>query len=311
MENNYITLLVVDDNNDNLKFIGNLLEMEGYDPVLANNGYQALSYIEQEKPHLILLDVMMPEIDGYEVCQALKSNTETKDIPVIFLTAKSEPDDLVKGFEIGAVDYITKPFNICELKARVKNHLDLFLTRQKLQQANEQLKQTLTQLEIAGITDQLTGLYNRRYFVDKIEYEIGRSKRNVTTFAIIIGDLDDFKQINDMYGHLAGDYVLIEVARMMQESVRSQDIISRWGGEEFIIILPDTDEEGALIVAEKIRTKIADFNFIYESRTLNVTVTFGVTRYGSGLSANDMIKKADNALYQGKRHGKNKTIIMD
>lgn len=317
-------ILIVDDNPQNLQVLAELLDKSGYELVLALDGNQAFEFISNEKPDLILLDIMMPEIDGFEVCKRLKVKEETKDIPIIFLTAKAEVDNIVKGFETGAVDYVTKPFNTIELKMRIKTHLELKKSRDELKRYNsellraneiinkkmKELQETKERLEIASNTDPLTSLYNRRYMTEKLKEEVVRYKRNQRIFSLISADIDFFKKVNDTYGHDCGDYMLKSISDIMCKNTREQDLISRWGGEEFLILLPETDVKGAEILSEKLRKIIEASLFEYDEYKISITMTFGVVAYDSEGGIDETIKKADNALYEGKAKGRNCVIAV-
>ena len=329
MKNDTSTILIVDDNPQNLQVLAQVIEENGYETVLAMNGKQVFEYVSVEKPDLILLDIMMPEMDGYEVCSILKKDSGLVDVPVIFLTAMTEPEDIVKGFEAGGVDYITKPFNALELKIRVKNHLQLKKAQDELKKFNEelqnknnelvranemietknsQLKEMMSQLEIASKTDPLTGLYNRRHIMSKIEDEFIRFKRNMRRFCICICDIDYFKKINDTYGHDCGDYVLKMVSKILKETVREQDLVARWGGEEFLLFLPETELEGAKVFAERMREKVEQKIFEYNNIKVSITMTFGLSVFDKGLSIDKLIQKADKAMYDGKNKGRNLVV---
>jgi PleD family two-component response regulator len=238
-------VLIVDDVAKNLQLLGNILKKENYRIAAANNGKQAVAIASDINPDLILLDVMMPEMDGFEACGKLKNIPETKDIPIIFLTAKVETEDMIKGFKAGAVDYVTKPFNSYELLARVKTHLELKISRDLLEKKNKLL-------EILSITDGLTGLYNHRYIVDALSQRITETRRYGKPLSIVMLDIDYFKKINDKYGHVFGDEVLIKISSVIEETVREVDIAGRYGGEEFLIVIPDTDSSGAYKTAERL-----------------------------------------------------------
>ncbi|MGE5340742.1 MAG: diguanylate cyclase [Candidatus Omnitrophota bacterium] len=302
-------ILIVDDVPQNLQLLGNMLRKRHYRIAVAEKGTQVLELVNTHKiiPDLILLDVMMPEIDGYEICAQLKNTPETCDTPVIFLTARTSVDDIVKGFECGAVDYVTKPFNGMELLARVKTHLELKRMREELVKKNKELLEIQEKLELAARTDPLTQLSNRRDMLEKIESERIRFERSGKTFALVMGDIDDFKGVNDKYGHGCGDFILIETAEIMRSLLRKQDIASRWGGEEFLLLLPETNAEGGRILAEKIRDAIANHGYKYNDLMFSITLTFGVADFGPdhNLGIYDCIKRADSMLYEGKNTGKN------
>lgn len=291
-------VLIVDDNPNNIKVLGKIIEEMHCDVAMVMNGKDALIFLEEDKPDLILLDVMMPEIDGYEVCKLIKKDEKHKNIPIIFITAKTDTEDVVKGFKVGAIDYITKPFNIEELCARVSTQLELKKTRDKLEE-------TIKNLEIASMTDALTGIYNRRFVMEKLKIFHKSMERSKKVFSIAICDLDFFKQINDSYGHDCGDWILKSVCELINRNIRCQDILGRWGGEEFILIFPDTEIEKTKIACENIRQKLYDSIFNFDGNEIQITITIGVSQIVNGRTIEELIKDADNALYKGKSKGKN------
>jgi diguanylate cyclase (GGDEF)-like protein len=309
-----VMILLVDDNPTNLRILLESLKESGYKTLVARSGEGALRQAEFARPDLILLDVMMPPgIDGFETCRRLKKNKATQDIPVIFMTALSDTVDKVKGFEVGGVDYVTKPFDGVELMARVKAHVELRqyqkklkLSNQRLREINEDLREAQRKLELAARTDPLTQLSNRRDIIEKIEYERIRFKRNQKSFVLILGDIDHFKAFNDTFGHDCGDFVLVSVANVMRSMIREWDQLARWGGEEFLFLLVETDLEGGKIVAEKIRQSIASHSYIHKDLTLSITMTFGVSMFNNySMTIDECIKEADQALYKGKEQGRN------
>ena len=318
-ERNYnATILIVDDHPINLQMLLDSLQNSGYRTLIAQNGEAAIKQALFALPDMILLDVMMPGIDGFETCRRLKTYEETRDIPVIFITALIDTVDKVRGFEAGGVDYITKPFEQIELLARVKAHLELRRYQKALQRSNEQLAKTNAELletqkklELAAKTDPLTQLSNRRDMLEKLEYEKVRQKRSRRPFSLILGDIDDFKQINDNYGHDCGDSVLISMADIMRSMLREQDQLARWGGEEFLLMLPETDLYKAKLVAEKIRQAINAHAFRYNHLNFSISMTFGVSVFDTyEKSIDECIKEADLALYKGKGQGKNQVVMF-
>jgi len=310
-------VLIVDDFPANIKVLGELLK-EKYELLVATNGAKAVALAKEKQPDLILMDVMMPEMDGFTATNILREDENTKDIPVIFITAKGEIEDIVKGFESGGRDYITKPFNPPELFARVNAHLELKLSRQavknyacELESTNNQLREANAKLEFMAWHDQLTGLPNRRYMRNRMKDELVRSQRSGKTFALIMADIDDFKHVNDTYGHEAGDGVLRHVCDIIVDALRKQDSVSRWGGEEFLVMLPETDINGAAVAAEKIRSRIEKEPFEYGEKSISLTITLGVSGFIKTESIDDAIKQADEALYRGKKGTKNCVVASE
>lgn len=309
MKDTKMHVLVVDDNPQNLKVLGNILkENTDYNLSFAMSGEEALDYIKKNVPDMVLLDVMMPGMDGFKVCTKIRESENAAEVPVLFITAKSEPEDIIKGFKVGGVDYITKPFNEAELLMRINTHMELKRARDLLEEKNRELIEAYGKIEHLALTDTLTGIANRRYITNLMGKEASRSRRNGALFSLIMCDIDFFKKVNDTYGHDTGDYVLCEVSRIIQENIRKQDIVSRWGGEEFLIMLPETGGESAVSVAEKLRATIERFPMEFGDHKFSITMTFGVSVYESELGIEKSIKKADNALYEGKQTGRNRVV---
>ena len=290
------TVLIIDDTVANLDIVSDFLA--DYDVIASSSGKEALAIVESEKIDLILLDIIMPEMDGYEVCKILKSSKKTKDIPIIFLSSKSDEDSIEFAYEIGGIDYVTKPFKPKELLAKVKREL-YFLDLQE-------------ELKLLASIDPLTKLYNRRYFIKAATTILELAQRNKTITSVVMLDIDKFKRVNDVYGHKAGDETLVALASSLLKISRKSDIISRWGGEEFLLLLPDTDLNGAFIIAEKIRKKIEDLVVSLENeQTLQFTVSLGVSEFNSknDLNIEASINRADKALYKAKESGRNRVCI--
>lgn len=307
-------ILIVDDTPANITLLGDLLK-ERYDVIVATEGKSAIEIAKKSLPDIILLDVMMPGMDGYTVCRTLQSCAETSHIPVIFITARNNPDDVMAGFEAGGVDYITKPFNPRELNARINTHIELVKSREilkvyaeSLEMLSQQLLKKTQELDELVRTDYLTSLATRVHIIEKIRDEINRVKRGNKTFAIILSDIDHFKKINDTYGHECGDTVLVTIAKRIKKIIRAQDVLARWGGEEFLFFLPETDEAGAAKLAEKIRKLLQNSSIQYNDKELVVTMTFGVTIFNPELDIDSMINRADKALYSGKSSGRNRVV---
>lgn len=301
-------VLIVDDIPQNIQVLISILRKEDIDIIFASSGQQALTLLQTTLPDLILLDIMMPDIDGFDVCTQLKQNESTKDIPVIFLTAKSLIEDIAKGFEVGGVDYIKKPFHSVELLARIHTHLELKQSRDKIIQTNRELEAIKEELQKLSITDALTGLYNRRYFQTQLNKELSRRLRNKAhNLALIMMDIDYFKRLNDENGHLVGDQVLTKLGELAQQSFRKHDIPCRYGGEEFVVILPDTLIDQAILSAEQFRSLIENTALCIDNKTIRFTISVGVAAVGEiGIdTAQNLIKAADTALYKSKDSGRN------
>lgn len=289
-------ILIVDDVPANIKMLREVLKSK-YDIIFATNGLEALELLKsRELPDLILLDIMMPEMDGYEVCRILKADDLTSKIPVIFITSKDEEDDEVKGFELGAVDYITKPFSIPVVNARVQTHVEL--------------KQQREILENLSSIDGLTGIPNRRNFDEFLDRNWHFCMRASMTISLIMIDIDHFKIFNDQYGHLEGDECLKKVAATLKSCInRDTDMMARYGGEEFACILPATDIEGALSIAESMRKSIEALSITNaQSSTANyVTISLGVASMVpmKDVQAVTIIQHADRALYAAKISSRN------
>lgn len=307
--------MIVDDNPQNIKYLAEIVNRNGYEYIMILNGNQALKSVENEKPDLILLDIMMPDLDGYKVCESLKNNEETKDIPIIFITAKTEINDIIKGFEIGGVDYVTKPFNSVILEARIKTHLELKISKDELKNSieelrdiNEKLKQEIKHSEFLANRDYLTGIYNRRYMMERLKEEYNKFKRSKQKFTIGILDLDDFKKFNDTYGHECGDFILVSMTKAILDNIRESDCFARWGGEEFIFMLSDTGINGAEILMEKVRKMISETDFYYNESKLKITFSCGLSEISDSENIDKCLINADKALYVGKNKGKNRVI---
>jgi len=288
-------ILIVDDEKINCVVLISLLE--DYSTTIALSGEQAIQRaLSDQPPDLILLDVIMPGIDGYEVCRVLKENKRTKHIPIIFITVKATEAEEAKGLNLGAVDYISKPFSPSIVLARVSNHLEL--------------KRQRDLLERLHITDALTGIANRRRFDLSLEHEWKRAIRMQGCISLIMIDIDFFKQFNDIYGHAAGDDCLQKVARALDKvSEREIDLVARYGGEEFVAVLPGTDIEGAMTVAKTMKDCIIALKIPHQGTSIGecISISLGV----SSNSNNDieapqvLLKKADEALYKAKKNGRN------
>ncbi len=294
IDNRQITILIVDDNEANLLLLDTVLKSEQYQVVQAQDGLEALVKVKETNPDLILLDIMMPNLDGYECCDRLKDNPDTNDIPIIFLSAKGKREDIIHGLELGAVDYMTKPFNRMELLLRVRTQIELKISRDRLRKL--------------AMMDGLTGLYNHSYMHERLSSEISRAARHDDELSVVMFDIDYFKQVNDSWGHLVGDAVLRRVAKLMGEHIRQEDILGRYGGEEFLLILPQTNLDEAIVTADKIRQEVADME--WSEHSINITVSAGVVAWKNEDEPN-LVEVADERLYAAKRGGRNRVVSTD
>jgi diguanylate cyclase (GGDEF)-like protein len=412
-------ILCVDDVENNLFVIKNILEnVNGYTIFTALSGQEAFDIILKHRVDLIMLDIMMPEMDGFEVARLLKQNSMTKDIPIIFVTAKTDEQSLKEAFDRGGIDYIVKPYRDYELLARVKMHLELYQAQLEIKREQELLKEILNQqdnliiitngkkiekanesflrffdisniddlnysiesiielfeleqkldmssnswldeiytnksidftatikgkleestfllkvskmddddlyiisftditntilvskkLEERAFYDTLTKIYNREKLNEFLTYEIDVANRYSTELSIIIFDIDNFKVINDSYGHITGDHVLRHLSMFVKNSIRKTDLLARWGGEEFIIVATSTSINSATIVAENIRELINEDDFPEVGK---ISCSFGVASYIRGESMESFIERADKALYRAKKSGKNRVCVQE
>lgn len=293
-------ILLVDDEPTNIQVLHGILEADGYDFVFATDGEEALTQAIQQNPDIVLLDVMMPKIDGYEVCRRLKDEPITADIPVIFITALNQMEDEERGLELGAIDYITKPLGPSIVRARVRNHLRLKAYRDRL--------------ENMAMFDGLTGIANRRRFDEFLEIEWKRAQRSKKPLSLLLMDIDFFKPFNDNYGHAAGDDCLKVVASTLSGALsRPADLIARYGGEEFVGVLPETDQQGASAVAEQLLEAVRGAKVPHEYSTAADVVTMSIgclsVNGEDDLSSEELIEEADKLLYQAKEGGRNCVVI--
>ena len=318
------TVLIIDDNPDNLSFAVYSLEENGFNVVVAQDGSSGLKRAQDTQPHLILLDVLMPNMDGFETCRRLKLNEETCDIPVIFMSALSDTEDKVKGFEVGAVDYVTKPIQREELLARITTHLRIQALTKQLQQQNQKLQQQAIELaqakqaiedvnqelQYVAYFDSVTAIANRRHFDLHLRQEWQRLARDQKPLSLILCDIDYFKRYNDHYGHQAGDVCLKDIAQAMHRVMRrAADLVTRYGGEEFAIILPDVPLEGAIHIAQLIQREICHLEIPHAQSTVSshVTISLGISSQipDLHLPPESLITAADRALYRAKAKGRN------
>lgn len=293
------TILVVDDNISVIKMLSSILQSQG-DIIFATTGEAGIKLAKERKPNLILLDIEMPGISGYEVCRFLKRDPETSETPVIFVTAHTSMEKEIEALEAGAVDFITKPMNPLVVQARVKTHL-------KLQEYNENIRKIAER-------DGLTGLYNRRYFDEMMDKEIQRHRRQQNFLTLAIIDVDHFKAYNDTYGHQAGDSCLKRIASSIRDSAqRAGEISARYGGEEFAVILPNVDDDNALKYGSWLCNKINELELPHKKSPTSdhVTISIGLCAVipDGDFDKDKFISLADQALYEAKDKGRNGYVL--
>jgi diguanylate cyclase (GGDEF)-like protein len=300
-------ILIVDDVEDNLEILGDLLTFDGFEVQFARSGEEALRRVQESRPDLILLDILMPKMDGFEVCERLKADDGTKDIPIIFVSSLTDVESKVNGFKIGAVDFINKPFQHAEILVRVNTHITMLRLRRDLEEQNEELERLAN-------TDYLTKLFNRRHFFHVAEKKFTEALEKEYPLSITLIDLDYFKRVNDTHGHLVGDQVLIHVAQLIRDNCRENDVVARYGGEEFAILHPNTDRHAANLVVDEMRKKIETTPYFYEADEIDVTLSAGIVDMETCSSCSrvdDALSLADKALYRAKDGGRNQVVLCE
>jgi len=289
-----LKVLIIEDHPDQRDLLAIVLQREGYQVVTAANGIEALEQLERESVQIILSDIMMPKMDGFELIKNIRSNPALKAIYVILITARIQEGDRVRGLDLGADDYITKPFSFSELLARVR--------------VGSRVIKYQRHLEHQTLTDALTGLFNRRALEEKFRDEFARAKRYNHALSVLILDIDNFKTVNDTYGHPGGDEVLVKIADILRAKTRQSDVSARFGGEEFVLVLPETDQENALQVATKIHEEIRSCKFGTADRPFALTVSIGISSTSDKTYSDwrQMLDTADQALYLAKNRGKDR-----
>ena len=296
------TILVVDDMTTTLLLLHDLLK-DTYEVKIAKSGTKALEILESPNDiDLILLDIEMPDINGYEVCKILKNNEQTKNIPVIFVTARNSEEDEEYGLNLGAIDYITKPFNKAIVKLRIKNYLDLKIKNDML--------------EKLSMYDGLTNIRNRRFFDETFEKTFNEIKRDKKSLAVLMIDIDFFKPYNDNYGHGQGDETLRKVAKALEKNIkRPSDFVARYGGEEFVILLKNIDKTGLQTVANNLLNAVRELKITHEFSKIEnyVTISIGASFYNSSsdITKLELLLKADETLYSVKNSGRNNFAILE
>jgi two-component system, cell cycle response regulator len=298
-------ILIAEDDVVSRRVLAANLEKWGHEVVVAADGAEAWEIFQREDVGLAILDWMMPEMDGLEVCRRIRATEGREYVYIIFLTAKEGKSDIVTGLDSGADDYVIKPFHKDELQSRVKVGKRMVELERSLQSANRKLK-------ILSITDSLTEFYNHGAILSRFAEEMERRKRECRPVSMIMADLDHFKRVNDTYGHQAGDKVLLEVARRIKSACRQYDNLGRYGGEEFLIILPGTDEREAQVVAERLHESVRSEPFDIGTEKINVTISqgLGTVPWDLEIGEDEVIRAADAALYRAKEEGRDRVVII-
>jgi diguanylate cyclase (GGDEF)-like protein len=289
-------ILAIDDTRDVREVLQACLTVEGYLFLAAADGPEGLTLARETQPDLILLDLLMPEMDGFEVCRRLKDAPDIRRIPVIFLTARSQVADRVQGLSLGAVDFVAKPFDLRELVARVEAAL-------RTKQALEALERANDELQTASVTDPLTGLYNRRHFEARLAEELKNGDRRGVPAACFLLDVDHLKEVNDVYGHLAGDAMLREFAGVIRQRTRKGDVAARLGGDEFALLLIGVTPATAQAAAERVRSAVEAAEFRFQGAPIPMTASVGASFFplGERTRPEAVLEQADRALYQAKQ----------
>lgn len=300
-----MSILVAEDHAATRRLLEKLLTKAGYEVTSTRNGREALERFRQSFHPIVLIDWIMPEVDGLALCEALRANPDQGYVYIIFLTARNSKDDLLEALQAGADDYLTKPFDRSELLARIKTGVRVLALERSLKEANEEIR-------MMSALDPLTGLYNRRYLNEHLEKEVKRSLRYGHALHIALCDIDHFKAVNDTYGHQVGDDVLSAFADLMKSSIRQKvDWVARYGGEEFILVFPETDAPGARTVSERLCEAIGRKQFEARGKTLKLTASFGISgfhpdRHGRTVAPDALLMEADRSLLKAKQEGRNR-----
>lgn len=299
-----LPVLIAEDNPVGRRLLEKSLAKAGHEVVAASNGREAFELFKERFFPIVLTDWMMPEMDGVQLCRAIRCHQTPGYVFIVFLTSKDTKEDIVSALDAGADDYLTKPFHQAELMARLKTGKRILGLERSLKAANEDIK-------VLSITDALTGTYNRGHLMTRLPEEVSRARRYGHPLSLIMCDIDHFKNINDSCGHAVGDVVLQNFVACLNETIRHEvDWIARYGGEEFVVVLPDTALEGAMAVAERLRKSSAERIMQVEGRETRITASFGVASLalleGEAATSEDLLKEADRYLYRAKKQGRNR-----
>lgn len=303
-------ILLVEHTGPQPSVMRSLLESSDHEVIVADDGEAVVTLVETHNPDVIILDCLLPSLDSSRICRSLKQNRDTSGIPIIMLTDKNSTSDKVAGLSAGADDYIIKPCDDDELSALICARLRTKSGWDELKQKTHQLQEMLTRVETLAQLDSLTGLYNRRRFEMVFGTEFKRAVRHELPLSCLVLDIDHFKEVNDTFGHQAGDQVLREMVTLIRQSIREIDTPARWGGEEFIILSPNTLKENAVTVGERIRRAVADHAFSgVNSRRITVSVGIAGIPDPAMASMEQLIHASDLSMYEAKKGGRNMVVV--
>jgi diguanylate cyclase (GGDEF)-like protein len=301
------TILIIDDSRLIREMLRDILQPAGYRIIDAESGKEGIAIARRSRPDLVIIDIVMPGMDGIDACRILNKGSDTSGIPVIILTVRASTADIKAGLEAGAVDYITKPFNADELLARVNSAF-------KIKEFKDQITSLKLRFKEITSTDDLTGLRNAAYFWDYLGRKVKKAAKKEAPLSVVIVDLDNFKTINDSFGHIFGDEVLKEAAQILKTALGKKGLIARYGGEEFVAVLPNIGGDRAFAVAEKMRQSLAEREFSREGKTFSISTSCGVATMvhdprGQTNEPISLFERADRALYEAKTAGKAMTMV--
>jgi diguanylate cyclase (GGDEF)-like protein len=304
-------VLVVEDSRAQREFVTTELVRRGYEVQEATGGLAALAVIKTAPPDVVLLDLMLDDMDGYSVCRWLRLGEATRDVVIIMLTVKAEVKERVEGLHVGADDYLPKPFDMDELEARIFAALRTRNARRELRDRNTELEGLLSRTERLAMSDALTGVFNRRRFADVLRHEWASARRYKHPLSLLLFDVDHFKEVNDDRGHAAGDETLKNVAEIISSSIREVDLCARYGGDEFVLLLPHTPPANATVVAERVRSKLARARVTWVGAAARVSLSVGISSNEDAAleKPEDLVEAADRALYEAKRAGRDRVIL--
>ena len=305
VDNNTRKILVVDDDDTSRRLVAKALEFQKYQVRQADSGINAIAMMDEWHPHLILLDVSMPGLNGLETLVRLRARDEY--VSVIFVSGNSKTEDVILGLDAGADDYVCKPFEVVELLGRVRTQLRIKDLNDNLKRANDRLKELID-------IDDLTGLFNMRSLYKRLDFELDRARRYNRSVAVLMMDLDHFKQVNDGNDHLFGSFVITQVGKIIRENIRKVDFAARYGGDEYLVVLTEINLAGAQTFADRLRARIEQTEFKNELHSIRLTSSLGlaiVNPSETEIEAKELVRYADRGLYAAKEHGRNRVEVFD